>query len=535
MYCKNCGKLLEEGDKFCSGCGTKVEEPAFAQSKPVQEAPKEAAEEKPKKKIHIEEFNWDLDGYPTSQKKTDDIDFNWASVLEEKQRRAYGQVLSAKPQELPASSASETEVKSLEDEIFGNLDKRIPGEGAKSSGNTENSGRIDKFYTFNKKNEAFQALLDEEYERIKNGEEPQGDESLAFARRDSISKEAVLERILEKSGGEPVSQKQEEEQQPSNLIGVMWAQTPEGFVTSEAASIAGLDKEKTAAAEESIPAAAEPSCPPSEEEPQAKPGAGHKLTFDDVFGPDDRDSVEKPKKKRKALKVIAIILCILVVLELAMIGIQHFAPDSAAGKMIDRGYQYVFDLFGGDDDKDKAKEEDSTGGDNGLSDTVKLIKANEDKNKNVAEITEDADLLFSDNKDYGYEDFGNSYTFADSPWYTDKDGTSVTYGNEIIGTIIQYYSSWIDMANGKNEKVLKFIDETSDFYTEIESMESKDGVQYGINKLAIGEIRSSGAGFYVLTDVTKVSSDKKKDTVEHHIVYLEPEKETMKIIEIKKI
>ena len=70
------------------------------------------------------------------------------------------------------------------------------------------SGRIDKFYTFNKKNEAFQALLDEEYERIKNGEEPLADEKLAFARRDSVSKEAVLDRILEKTDGElPVSQK----------------------------------------------------------------------------------------------------------------------------------------------------------------------------------------------------------------------------------------------------------------------------------------------------------------------------------------
>ncbi len=40
-------------------------------------------------------------------------------------------------------------------------------EKTKVFGNTEKSGRIDKFYTFNKKNEAFQALLDEEYERIK--------------------------------------------------------------------------------------------------------------------------------------------------------------------------------------------------------------------------------------------------------------------------------------------------------------------------------------------------------------------------------
>ena len=26
MYCTNCGKLLEDGDKFCTGCGAKIEQ-----------------------------------------------------------------------------------------------------------------------------------------------------------------------------------------------------------------------------------------------------------------------------------------------------------------------------------------------------------------------------------------------------------------------------------------------------------------------------------------------------------------------------
>lgn len=529
MYCKNCGKPLEEGDKFCSGCGTKVEETASDQSKPVSEDLKEAANEKPKKKFHIEEFNWDLDGYPTNQKKkTEDIDFDWASVLEEKQRRAYGQALSSQAENPIAADEAETKEKSLEEEIFGDLEKRASDNQSKVFGNTEKSGRIDKFYTFNKKNEAFQALLDEEYERIKSGEEPLADEKLAFARRDSVSKEAVLNKILEKQ--ESVLDSEEGEEQTADLIGVMWAQTPACVVTADAAVLAGLDKEKSAEPEEMPSMPAESPCPPSQEETKTQPDKGRKLTFDDVFGPDDRDADEKPKK-RTALKVVAIILCILVALELAMIGIQYFAPNSAAGKMINRGYQYVLDLFGDDDNK----EADNEAGTVDVSETATLIKANEDKNKNIAEIVEDPELLFSDDKDYGFEDFGNSYTFADAPWYTAKDGTSVTYGKEIIGTVIQYYSSWVDMVNGKNEKVLDFIDETSEFYTEIESIKPKDGVQYGINKLAIGEIRSGGSGFYVLVDVTKASSDKKKDTVEHHIVYLGPEKETMKIIEIKKI
>ena len=167
-------------------------------------------------------------------------------MLEEKQRRAYGQALSGKPAESIAPDEKVPEEKSLEDEIFGDLQKQGHDEKTKVFGNTEKSGRIDKFYTFNKKNEAFQALLDEEYERIKNGEEPLADEKLAFARRDSVSKEAVLDRILEKTDGElPVSQKEEVHQPPSNLIGVTWAQTPDCVITAEAAFLAGLDKKES--------------------------------------------------------------------------------------------------------------------------------------------------------------------------------------------------------------------------------------------------------------------------------------------------
>lgn len=43
MYCKSCGKEVEEGAKFCSGCGTKNEEIAVAEVKSAEaEAPASA-------------------------------------------------------------------------------------------------------------------------------------------------------------------------------------------------------------------------------------------------------------------------------------------------------------------------------------------------------------------------------------------------------------------------------------------------------------------------------------------------------------
>ena len=161
-----------------------------------------------------------------------------------------------------------------------------------------------------------------------------------------------------------------------------------------------------------------------------------------------------------------------------------------------------------------------------------MIAEQKGKGKNIVLIEEDQSLIFADGEDYGFEDFGSAYTFADKPWYT-EDGTDVTYGQELVGTLVQYYSSWIDKINGKNNKVLNVVDETSDFYEEIESLEGDEDLEYGMNRLAIGEIRVGSTGFYVRTSVTIVDS-KKKEQKEDHIVYIEPDEKAMKIVAVKK-
>ena len=93
MFCKECGKLLGSGDKFCPECGTRVtvEKPKAAPLEPmffVERREEPAIEKKPKKVVHLDEFNWDLNGYPTENRKTEAVYFDWASVLEDKVRQA---------------------------------------------------------------------------------------------------------------------------------------------------------------------------------------------------------------------------------------------------------------------------------------------------------------------------------------------------------------------------------------------------------------------------------------------------------------
>ena len=207
-YCKKCGKRLADGDKFCGNCGTKIDVSeiniGFAEEEP-----------KPKKNFDFGAFNWDLDGYPDEDKaKTEDVDFNWNTVLEEKKRkdieeRPFTETIMTENElfdriqsEDNAKDASElsfnwelgsttrvekadrfesiipkaeekaeldipVEVSEEHEEVkdLVDVDEALAAGIAAASSPRKS---IDKFYTFNQKNEEFQALLDQEYERLRN-------------------------------------------------------------------------------------------------------------------------------------------------------------------------------------------------------------------------------------------------------------------------------------------------------------------------------------------------------------------------------
>lgn len=208
MYCKKCGKRLADGDKFCGNCGTKIDASeiniGFAEEEP-----------KPKKNFDFGAFNWDLDGYPDEDKaKTEDVDFNWNTVLEEKKRKdieerpftetimTENELFDRIQREDNAKDASElsfnwelgsttrvekadrfesiipkaeekaeldipVEVSEEHEEVkdLVDVDEALAAGIAAASSPRKS---IDKFYTFNQKNEEFQALLDQEYERLRN-------------------------------------------------------------------------------------------------------------------------------------------------------------------------------------------------------------------------------------------------------------------------------------------------------------------------------------------------------------------------------
>lgn len=204
MYCNNCGKFLLENDKFCSNCGARVflNEQSVEKQSPSEDfkpdvSPDASQGQTPKPTPPVDNIKWNIEDFPGHDvKKTEEINFDWGNTSDFKKPEATVEEIALNPIQKPdegnpieggfiAAAAIEEVIiqgKDLEEEIFAeaSLVESIPAVGETHKRNKI----IDKFYTFNKKNEEFQKLLDKEYEKIKEGT-MDGLDDQAF--RDSVS------------------------------------------------------------------------------------------------------------------------------------------------------------------------------------------------------------------------------------------------------------------------------------------------------------------------------------------------------------
>lgn len=218
MYCKNCGNEIADSSKFCSHCGQLVEPetsvpdnaPAAAQRHEAVQTGADKNEENigsASKKPMFEEFQWNVDDYPGRRKyeKTEDVDFDW----------------NANPQDIPDTVTGQSAVQQNDAAIERKTAEQIRTvQNYASAGKTDAASgigkaeeeqkplsaadRIDKFYTFNRKNEEFQQLLNREYEKVKSGnpirQELSEAEKIADRRFEAKPEDPSMDAFLEKEG-----------------------------------------------------------------------------------------------------------------------------------------------------------------------------------------------------------------------------------------------------------------------------------------------------------------------------------------------
>ena len=212
MYCSKCGSQIADGSRFCSFCGAPVEVvPAVAPEPEVPAAPAPAPAEpepEPVRKPFIEEINWNVNEYPTTDtiEKTDDIDFDWSAdpaEIRERLTREY-------PEEVKAEIREKADALSVEDLIPAKpAQPEFPAapehpEPVADAEEYSAADKIDKFYTFSRKNEEFQQLLNREYDKIRGGnpieKEKEIAEKAAAERFEHRAEDSSMEAFLNREG-----------------------------------------------------------------------------------------------------------------------------------------------------------------------------------------------------------------------------------------------------------------------------------------------------------------------------------------------
>ena len=595
MFCKECGKSINDDSKFCSYCGSKVEPIDKMQSfenfsneanNPHEVQQKTAGRtdsqtpEKSIKDINLKRtanFNWDLDGFPSdAQRKEKKVSIEWDDVLmsgnqdndsakirrDTKGRKTDSFFFAHQTDDVDKSVQNNDDVdlqsflfedKTNNQDLASKADAELVGAG--------DSVAVNKFYTFNKKNEEFQRLLDKEYEKLKNddGFQEIEDNEKEFCTSDDSSSDA------QKGGQEselnsPIFHKPRSNGDISGEIedsgvGVLGesnrlkeAEDGEQIPSERSEGGGGIEVKDDGDESDSI--ISEPEqielqegqanslSEPSEDELKSKRNrrgradnrSKTKFDFHAIF--DDEDAIDssnsvkqekihkkddesiksvntsdskvedqvtddEDKPKSKGMKILSILFYSILIIVILILGIKLVAPDSSLAVNIDRAYETVVDKITGKTPQGAQVEESKT-----IEDWIADASS---ANQNISKIESDPEIKVDiTNKDF--KGIDASKPFSDSIWYTTDDGQDVYYGGDIVKAVVAYYSDLNTSSGGINDTK--------------------------IDHLKIGEIRTGEFGFFVAT-----SFNDDKEIKNLYNLYIEPEGTVMKVkdsVEIKK-
>lgn len=460
MYCKACGNPLKEGDYFCTQCGAKVTDT---------------------------EFQWNVHEF-TEPKKTEDIHFDW-------------------------NISDAEEDAGIDADLFREL-----AEG----GTTGNIEDVARFFTFQKKNEEFQKLLDRELERINKNYVPPG-----------LPVERMIPREDEKDLTEPAELAEAE---------LAEAELAEPVESTELTEIQTTEQSYEEIKEE------EKTLPPP-------------LWFEQ-----EEEEPKKKEKKGRGVKIALILVILLILVEIGALATRYYWPESQAAKVITGTQEQIVEIF--TDWKDRVVEffqslgsegdaeetippeeqpEDPTTSENPeenpdgtvgqepsptpVADKTILIKAVAEANNNIETIRANDALTLANGQTDEVKELDKTTPINNNIWIeTEQDGVKY-YDQEIVSTLISFDSRWIDYVNQSDKAVLDLLKAGSRAYQRVSTYSKVGKVEQNFVLLEIGEIRQGDQGFYVWTyeEIEEMQGGKKTLKQYHWIYYLEPVEGEIKI------
>ncbi|WP_027399426.1 zinc ribbon domain-containing protein [Anaerovorax odorimutans] len=232
----------------------------------------------------------------------------------------------------------------------------------------------------------------------------------------------------------------------------------------------------------------------------------------------ETEETEKSKKGNIFLKILLVIIILILILEISFLGIKFIAPNSKASKFITekelKVVQFISDLGNNtkNETDNKTNEEDDSQINNEGNTTKQdseseldsspeadksvLIENQKDKNQNILEVKANDSLKYISGTDYGLSDINNSKPIENNIWMKSENGKDLYYDNEIVGTLIQFDSKWVDYLNNANNEVFELIKSGSQAEENARTFSKVGKVKETFNLLEIGEIRKGENGYY---------------------------------------
>ena len=480
------------------------------------------------------------------------------------QRRAAE---NAMPQSVQASqgqaendAAAQASTQGMEDHAAGSAAaqrmQESPGRIAESGAQDAAPQRDERFYTYHQKTDAFDALLEQERERMRAMQEEYGRSArnMDYTWVPEVFPQKSEAQQVQASGAQ-IAPQGTRQSQTADVQTAQQGKTQDGAAQqAQAKQEAGVQtvQQPVDAADPrvsvevvqpttpktidltvsiQIPEAAEPegeavqtSLPPSQTKlrysdvfprvdvadnaggaDSAGTGAAAEAGKKEITLPDIDDDEEEPKKHIFA-RIIITLLIILIVVEGVILGIKFFAPDSAVSLKINELLTAAIDIFSGQKPSDDADDPQQTDVNTAETYYTQLVSAAAADTTTIGQVQYDAALCYDKNKTYAFAEIPDTADFDDRSWITDKDGNAVTYAQSLLGAVVDYYDGW--------------------------QATNKDDALVGINLLEIGEIRVGTEGFYVLCRVTYAGADG-KDVVQYQSVYTRTSQDTMVIDTVK--
>lgn len=680
MYCRMCGSKLGDADHFCKNCGTPTgigeptltpadepvikeeivfnppydkesgfqedgaaadeldkEEPAgedpaegehrnlkrekedlkgfilevdIAEANKIQAEATEAGPEPIKKQTGADEFTWNVHQFPKAKKNTDEAVFNWN--MEE------------------FSPPGKKENTAFEEELFQEI---------REDSTRIKEQNIDRFFTFSRKNEEFQKLLDKEYEKFRTRSTPQTEPISEQSESDvaELTPEAqgsidIDEEVSEVKAADEEAASVQAVAEPTPVIVPAEAEPPETakeetkphkpeHIEEMAGARALFFGEELIRDNESIKKKLEDSSTEDNEGGEAhKAEEKHDSQFTAPEGsqnpeevssfensdapnlaahPEDSDAGltaetaesqeqsgipliapvipavdedgEESRGKRNIWQILLIIIAIILAVEIAILGIRYFDPDSIASKAIGKAQTEIYntvtgwaegikDMFSGKASEEGNKTENKgqdVGKDNAgetsppavgqpgvtepdktapnpapMADKNALVTSQMGNNKNIEQVKANTALAYQSGKDYGIADLNQSKPIANNIWKAPENGEPVYYDKSVVGTLIAFDSKWIDYVNSGDKSVLELLKKDGKAYQNAAGFTKTGKIKETFKLLEIGEIRQGTKGFYVWTHEELQLTEKGKTTLKKYnwIYYLEPVEEKLQIV-----